>query len=46
MAPKIVDHETPDAMADFAEAYAKQSIRDHAALRQAVEDGRVEAETV
>jgi uncharacterized protein (DUF2252 family) len=34
-----------DAMADFAEAYAKQSIRDHAALRQAVADGRIEAET-
>jgi uncharacterized protein (DUF2252 family) len=33
-----------DAMADFAEAYAKQAIRDHAALKQAVEEGRVEAE--
>jgi len=35
-----------DAMADFAETYAKQAIRDHAALRQAVDDGRIEAESV
>jgi uncharacterized protein (DUF2252 family) len=33
------------AMATFAEAYADQNERDHAALAQAVESGRVAAET-
>jgi hypothetical protein len=32
------------AMADFAETYADQNERDHAALRQAVADGAVTAE--
>jgi len=31
------------AIADFAEAYAEQSRRDYEALREAVDDGRVEA---
>ena len=31
------------AMADFAEAYADQNERDHAALRQAIADGSVAA---
>jgi uncharacterized protein (DUF2252 family) len=34
------------AIASFAEAYADQNERDHQALRQAVESGRVRAETV
>ena len=33
------------AVADFAEAYADQNARDYAALRQAVRDGRVPADT-
>jgi uncharacterized protein (DUF2252 family) len=33
------------AMVKFAEAYADQNERDHAALAQAVDDGRVEAQT-
>jgi uncharacterized protein (DUF2252 family) len=33
------------AMVKFAEAYADQNERDHAALAQAVRDGRVEAQT-
>ena len=33
------------AMADFAEAYADQNERDYDALKQAVKDGRVEAQT-
>jgi uncharacterized protein (DUF2252 family) len=32
-----------NAIADFAEAYADQNERDHAALRAAVDEGRVEA---
>jgi hypothetical protein len=32
------------ALADFAIAYADQSERDHAALAQAIKDGRVVAE--
>jgi uncharacterized protein DUF2252 len=32
-----------DAIADFAEAYADQNERDHRALVEAVEQGRVEA---
>lgn len=34
------------ALAVFAEAYADQNERDHAALRRAVDDGRVEAQSV
>ena len=34
-----------NAIADFAEAYAEQNERDHAALGAAVADGRVEAES-
>jgi hypothetical protein len=33
------------AIADFAEAYADQNERDYAALKEAVESGRVTAET-
>jgi hypothetical protein len=33
-----------NAVADFATAYADQSERDHAALRQAVDDGRIVAD--
>jgi hypothetical protein len=33
-----------NAVADFAETYADQNERDHAALAAAVEDGRVEAQ--
>jgi uncharacterized protein (DUF2252 family) len=33
------------AIADFAEAYAEQNERDYAALREAVDSGRVSAET-
>jgi Uncharacterized protein conserved in bacteria (DUF2252) len=33
------------AIADFAAAYAEQNERDYRALRQAVENGRVSAET-
>lgn len=33
-----------DALANFSEAYADQNERDHAALVQAVRDGRIEAE--
>jgi hypothetical protein len=33
------------AMASFAEAYADQNERDYAALRRAVDDGRVAAES-
>jgi hypothetical protein len=32
-------------MARFAEAYADQNERDYAALKEAVDSGRVEAET-
>ena len=32
------------ALADFAEAYADQNERDYAAVRQAVQDGRLTAE--
>ncbi len=32
------------AIADFAEAYADQTERDHAALLAAIKDGRVQAE--
>jgi thiamine monophosphate kinase len=32
-----------DALADFGVAYADQNERDHAALLQAIRDGRVEA---
>ena len=32
------------ALADFAAAYADQNERDHAALRQAVDDGRIAAD--
>ena len=34
-----------DALADFGVAYADQNERDHAALVQAVRDGRIEAQT-
>ena len=34
-----------NAIADFAEAYADQNERDHAALAAAVADGRVEAQS-
>jgi uncharacterized protein (DUF2252 family) len=34
-----------EAIADFAETYAEQNARDHAALAQAVQDGRVTADT-
>jgi len=34
-----------EAIADFAEAYAEQTERDHAALVAAVESGRIKAET-
>ena len=33
------------AIADFAELYADQNERDHALLRQAISDGRIEAQT-
>ena len=33
------------ALATFAEAYADQNERDHAVLKDAVEEGRVRAET-
>jgi uncharacterized protein (DUF2252 family) len=33
------------AIADFATAYADQTERDHAALKQAIKDGRVEAQS-
>ena len=33
------------AIADFAEAYADQTERDHAALLAAIKDGRVQAQT-
>ena len=33
------------AIAEFAETYAEQAIRDHATLRRAVEEGRVDAES-
>ena len=32
-------------MADFAEAYADQNERDYAALKEAVDSGRVKAES-
>ena len=38
---EVVDH----AMADFAERYADQTERDHAAFLAAIKDGRVKAET-
>jgi hypothetical protein len=34
-----------DALTDFAVAYADQTELDHAALQQAIADGRVEAQT-
>jgi uncharacterized protein (DUF2252 family) len=34
-----------DALADFSVAYAKQNERDHAALLQAVRDGRIQAQS-
>jgi hypothetical protein len=34
-----------NAVADFAEAYADQNERDHAALQAAVADGRVQAQS-
>ena len=34
-----------NAIADFAETYADQNERDHAALAAAVADGRVEAQS-
>ena len=34
-----------NAIADFAETYAEQNERDHAALAAAVADGRVEAQS-
>jgi hypothetical protein len=34
-----------DALAEFAEKYADQTERDHAALAAAVRDGRVAAQT-
>jgi hypothetical protein len=33
------------AMVDFAESYADQNERDHAELRQAIDDGEIEATT-
>jgi len=33
------------AIADFAEAYAEQTKRDHAALVAAIKEGRVQAES-
>lgn len=32
------------AIADFADAYAGQTVKDHAALRQAIDDGRIPAQ--
>ena len=34
-----------EAIADFAEAYANQTERDHAALLAAIKEGRVQAQT-
>ncbi|TBR36367.1 DUF2252 domain-containing protein [Dyella terrae] len=36
----------PDALARFAEAYAEQNLRDHAALVDAVRSGKVEAKVI
>jgi hypothetical protein len=35
-----------EAVGDFAESYADQNEADHSALREAVRDGRVQAEVV
>lgn len=39
----VADDDFEDAMAEFAESYADQNARDHAALREAIEEGAITA---